>query len=154
MKINVEKDDFINLDTRESLYLKLINSENTTGITPNFDELEKIDCIAFIKEADNALKEIDNNRIIGHKNRDEYEKVTYPLYLKTDTFINFLKKERQTEVIETEIPTFSIQQAQEMFLISPAYGLIHVSQFRKKKFETKKSDSLREQFLDHLRNQL
>ncbi len=69
-------------------------------------------------------------------------------------FINFLKKERQTEVIETEIPTFSIQQAQEMFLISPAYGLIHVSQFRKKKFETKKSDSLREQFLDHLRNQL
>jgi hypothetical protein len=91
MKINVEKDDFINLDTRESLYLKLINSENTTGITPNFDELEKIDCIAFIKEADNALKEIDNNRIIGHKNRDAYEKVTYPLYLKTDTFINFLK---------------------------------------------------------------
>ena len=69
-------------------------------------------------------------------------------------FINFLKKERQTEVIETEIPIFSIQQAQEMSLISPAYGLIHVSQFRKKKFETKKSDSLREQFLDHLRNQL
>ena len=91
LKINVEKDDFINLDTRESLYLKLINSENTTGITPNFDELEEIDCIAFIKEADNALKEIDNNQIIGHKNRDEYEKVTYPLYLKTDTFINFLK---------------------------------------------------------------
>ncbi|MFL2696679.1 MAG: hypothetical protein ACJ0F5_03885 [Candidatus Actinomarina sp.] len=91
LKINVEKDDFINLDTRESLYLKLINSENTKGVTPNFDELEKIDCIAFIKEADNALKEIDNNRIIGHKNRDEYEKVTYPLYLKTDTFINFLK---------------------------------------------------------------
>ena len=32
LKINVEKDDFINLDTRESLYLKLINSENTTPV--------------------------------------------------------------------------------------------------------------------------
>ena len=89
--IDIEKDDAADLDLRESSYLKLINSENTRDSSPNFDELEKFDCIPHFKEADNALKEIKNNLIIEHKNRDNYKKVTYPLYLKTETYINFLE---------------------------------------------------------------
>ena len=89
--IDIEKDDVANLDLREALYLKLINSEITIESIPDFNELEKFDCIPHFKEADNALKEIENNLIIDHKNRDNYKKVTYPLYLKTETYINFLK---------------------------------------------------------------
>ena len=89
--IDVEKDDVANLDLREALYLKLINSEITLESIPDFNELEKFDCIPYLKEADDALKTIENNLIIDHKNRDNYKKVTYPLYLKTETFINFLK---------------------------------------------------------------
>ena len=89
--IDIEKDDAADLDLRESLYLKLINSENTRDSSPNFDELEKFDCIPHFKEANNALKKIENNRITDHKNRNNYKKVTYPLYLKTETYINFLK---------------------------------------------------------------
>ena len=89
--IDIEKDDAADLDLRESLYLKLINSENTKDNSPDFNELEKFDCIPHFKEANNALKEIENNRITDHKNRNNYKKVTYPLYLKTETYINFLK---------------------------------------------------------------
>ena len=89
--IDIEKDDAGDLDLRESLYLKLINSENTKDSSPDFDELEKFDCIPHFKEANNALKEIENDRITDHKNRNNYKKVTYPLYLKTETYINFLK---------------------------------------------------------------
>ena len=89
--IDIEKDDVGNLDLREALYLKLINYEITVESIPDFNELEKFDCIPYLKEADNALKTIENNQIIDHKNRDNYKKVTYPLYLKTETFINFLK---------------------------------------------------------------
>ena len=89
--IDIEKDDAADLDLRESLYLKLINSENTKDNSPDFNELEKFDCIPHFKEADNALKEIENNRITDHKNRNNYKRVTYPLYLKTETYINFLK---------------------------------------------------------------
>ena len=89
--IDIEKDDVANLDLREALYLKLINSEITLESIPDFNELEKFDCIPYLKEADNALKTIENNLIVDHKNRDNYKKVTYPLYLKTETFINFLK---------------------------------------------------------------
>ena len=91
LTINIEKDDVADLDLGESLYLKLINSEDTKDSDPDFNELEKFDCIPHFKEADNALKEIKNNLIIDHKNRDNYKKVTYPLYLKTETYINFLK---------------------------------------------------------------
>ena len=89
--IDIEKDDVANLDLRKALYLKLINYEITVESIPDFNELEKFDCIPYLKEADNALKTIKNNLIIDHKNRDNYKKVTYPLYLKTETFINFLK---------------------------------------------------------------
>ena len=60
-------------------------------IIVSFNELEKFDCIPHFKEANNALKEIENDRITDHKNRNNYKKVTYPLYLKTETYINFLK---------------------------------------------------------------
>ena len=89
--IDIEKDDVANLDLRKALYLKLINYEITVESIPDFNELEKFDCIPYLKEADNALKTIENSLIIDHKNRDNYKKVTYPLYLKTETFINFLK---------------------------------------------------------------
>ncbi len=89
--IDIEKNDLANLDLGEALYLRLINSEITVESIPDFNELEKFDCIPYLKEADNALKTIENNLIIAHKNRDNYKKVTYPLYLKTETFINFLK---------------------------------------------------------------
>jgi len=89
--IDIEKDDVANLDLREALYLKLINYEITVESIPDFNELEKFDCIPYLREAHNALKTIENNLIIDHKNRDNYKKVTYPLYLKTETYINFLK---------------------------------------------------------------
>ena len=66
------------------------------------------------------------------------------------SFIEFLKKEIKIQEIETKIPIFSIQQAQEVFLISTVHGFIHVTQFRKKKFETEKSVSLRKQFFHYL----
>jgi branched-chain amino acid aminotransferase len=68
--------------------------------------------------------------------------------------IDFLKKEKKIEGIEMEIPVFSIQQAQEVFLISSDHGFVNISQFRKKKFEIHKAKALAEQFLDYLKNQL
>ena len=71
-----------------------------------------------------------------------------------NAFIDFLIKDKNIEAVESEIPLFSIQQAQEVFLISSAYGFVSISQFRKKKFETQKSEKLGEQFQDYLKNQL
>jgi branched-chain amino acid aminotransferase len=69
-------------------------------------------------------------------------------------FIQFLIKECEVQVVETEIAVFSIQQAQEVLLISSAYGFTHIGQFRKKKYEKERSVSLLFQFLNYLKNQL
>jgi branched-subunit amino acid aminotransferase/4-amino-4-deoxychorismate lyase len=66
--------------------------------------------------------------------------------------IDFLNKESEWEVIETEIPIFSIQQAQEVFLISSDHGWIQINQFRKKKFEKLISESIYKKFLIHLKS--
>ena len=54
--------------------------------------------------------------------------------------------------VETKIPLFSVQQAQEIFLVSSHYGFINIIQFRKKKFETQKTEALANEFLDYLKN--
>ena len=68
--------------------------------------------------------------------------------------IEFLNNKNKATVIETEIPTFSIQQSQEIFLISAEYGWTNVDQFRRKVFEKKESEIIRKEFLDNLKNQL
>ena len=70
------------------------------------------------------------------------------------TLIEFLNNKNKAAVIETEIPTFSIQQSQEIFLISAEYGWTNVDQFRRKVFGKKESEIIRKEFLDNLKNQL
>jgi branched-chain amino acid aminotransferase len=69
-------------------------------------------------------------------------------------FLDQLKKESEREVIETEIPIFSIQQAEEMFVLSSEYGWVQIRQFRKKKFEMDQSKSIQQKFLEYLSGQL
>ena len=69
-------------------------------------------------------------------------------------FIDFLKNELKIDIIEMEIPVFSVQQAQEVFLISSSHGFVYISRFRKKKFLTTKGEELADQFLNYLKNQL
>lgn len=64
--------------------------------------------------------------------------------------IDYFEKDREWNLIETEIPTFSIQQAQEVFLISSEHGWIQINRYRKKKFETDQSKVIYQQFLSHL----
>jgi len=66
--------------------------------------------------------------------------------------IDFLNKESEWEVIETEIPIFSIQQAQEVFLISSLKGWTQINQFRKKKFKKVISELIYGKFLAHLKS--
>jgi branched-chain amino acid aminotransferase len=66
--------------------------------------------------------------------------------------IDFLIRYSEWEVIETQIPIFSIQQAQEVFLISSDKGWAQINQFRKKKFEKVISELIYGKFSAHLKS--
>ena len=38
-----------------------------------------------------ALKEIDNNKIISHLNRENFRKISFPIFVKTEYLKNFLE---------------------------------------------------------------
>ena len=93
--INIEKDNLADLDLKESLYLKLINSENTKDNSPDFNELEKFDCIPHFKEADNALKEIKNNLITHNQIRSLiFEPFQLPIYNHKKIIKSFFKNKK------------------------------------------------------------
>ncbi len=71
-----------------------------------------------------------------------------------NTLIDFIKNETELEVIESEVPVFSIQKAEELFLISSEYGWLQVGQFRKKNFEAHRTEIIQQNFINFLKNQL
>ena len=71
-----------------------------------------------------------------------------------NTLIDFIKNETELEVIESELAVYSIQKAEELFLISPQYGWLQVEQFRKKKFEAHRTEVIQQNFFNFIKNQL
>ena len=76
----------------ENQYLKLVNFKNSTDLTLDDDVLENYDCVVTASELGSAIKKISDGKIVEHLNRENYKKLTYPLFLKSETFLQFLKE--------------------------------------------------------------
>tara|TARA_Y100001937_G_C7110914_1_gene327541 strand:- start:561 stop:926 length:366 start_codon:yes stop_codon:yes gene_type:complete len=104
--------DIESLGIMENKYLRITDFADNSEININTEELENFDCLVTAKELRNAVKKISNGFIIEHLNRDDYKKLTYPLYLKSETFINFLNENKSewnlVKFLETH--TFKITQ--------------------------------------------
>ncbi len=65
-----------------------------------------------------------------------------------------LEKSSDYELIEEAISPFSIQKADELFVLSDANGLYSIGQYRKKAFKTEHTEKIYSLFLAHLNSQL
>ena len=72
--------------------LKLVNFKNSTDLTLDDEVLENYDCVVTASELGSAIKKISDGKIVEHLNRENYKKLTYPLFLKSETFLQFLKE--------------------------------------------------------------
>ena len=54
--------------------------------------LENFDCVVTANELGSSIKKISDGKIVEHLNRENYKKLTYPLFLKSETFLQFLKE--------------------------------------------------------------
>ena len=71
--------------------LKLINFKNNSDLTIEDEVLENFDCVVTANELGSSIKKISDGKIVEHLNRENYKKLTYPLLLKSETFLQFLK---------------------------------------------------------------
>jgi|SRR6056300_443975 hypothetical protein len=72
-------------------------------IARSFDEIEKInfdqleqnigesDCIVSSVPSSDSIKKIEGNLIVENLDRKVYKKITYPIYIKKDSLLSYLK---------------------------------------------------------------
>ena len=85
-------EDIEELGIVENQYLKLVNYKNSGDLTVDNEVLENFDCVVTANELGSAIKKISDGKIVEHLNRENYKKLTYPLFLKSETFLQFLKE--------------------------------------------------------------
>ncbi len=85
-------EDIEELGIVENQYLKLVNYKNSSGLTVDNEVFENFDCVVTANELGSAIKKISDGKIVEHMNRENYKKLTYPLFLKSETFLKFLKE--------------------------------------------------------------
>ena len=76
----------------ENQYLKLVNYKNSSDLKVDNEVLRNFDCVVTANELGSAIKKISDGKIVEHLNRENYKKLTYPLFLKSETFLQFLKE--------------------------------------------------------------
>ena len=76
----------------ENQFLKLVNFRNSSDLTVDDEVLENFDCVVTANELGSAIKKISDGKIVEHLNRENYKKLNYPLFLKSETFLQFLKE--------------------------------------------------------------
>ena len=85
-------EDIEELGIVENQYLKLVNYKNSSDLIVDNEVLKNFDCVVTANELGSAIKKVSDGKIVGHLNRENYKKLTYPLFLKSETFLEFLKK--------------------------------------------------------------
>ena len=97
LEIIIDREFFSPRDIEElgivkNQYLKLVNFKNNNDLTIDNEVLKNFDCIVTANELGSAIKKISDGKIVEHLNRENYKKLTYPLFLKSETFLQFLKE--------------------------------------------------------------
>ena len=97
LEIIIDKELFSSQDVEklgivENQCLKLVNFKNSTDLTLDDKVLENYDCVVTASELGSAIKKISDGKIVEHLNRENYKKRTYPLFLKSETFLQFLNE--------------------------------------------------------------
>ncbi len=85
-------EDIEELGIVENQFLMLVNYKNSSDLTVDNEVLENFDCVVTANELGSAIKKISDGKIVEHMNRENYKKLTYPLFLKSETFLKFLKE--------------------------------------------------------------
>ena len=82
--LNELSDDYL-IITKSFIDLK---NEN---LTFNEESFVNVDCIVTIKPSSDSIKKIDGNILVDHLDRNDFKKITYPIYIQKNSLISYLR---------------------------------------------------------------
>ena len=82
--LNELSDDYF-IITKSFIDLKNVN------LTFNEESFMNVDCIVTTKPSSDSIKKIDGNTLVDHLDRNEFKKITYPIYIQKNSLISYLR---------------------------------------------------------------
>ena len=83
-----------NIDSLRADY-SLISTNETNGNNPLYSKvielLKDYEVVIKFEKVSSALKELEDNKIIDHLNRENFRKISFPIFVKTEYLKNFLE---------------------------------------------------------------
>ena len=83
-----------NLDSLEADY-SLISTNKIKGNNPLYSKVIELlkdnEVVINFEKVSSALKEVENNKIIAHLSRENFRKITFPIFVQSEYLKNYLK---------------------------------------------------------------
>ncbi len=89
--LSLNKENLISLDAAYSLISTYeIKHENSLS-SKVLELLENNKVVINFEKVSSALKELEDNKIIAHLNREKFRKISFPIFVQSEYLINYLK---------------------------------------------------------------
>ena len=89
--LSLNKENLISLDAAYSLISTYeIKDENSLS-SKILELLENNKVVINFEKVSSALKELEDNKIIAHLNREKFRKISFPIFVQSEYLINYLK---------------------------------------------------------------
>ena len=89
--LSLDKENLISLDAAYSLISTYeIKDENSLS-SKVLELLENNKVVINFEKVSSALKELEGNKIIAHLNRENFRKISFPIFVRSEYLINYLK---------------------------------------------------------------
>ena len=89
--LSLNKENLISLDASYSLISTYeIKDENSLS-SKVLELLENNKVVINFEKVSSALKELEDNKIIAHLNREKFRKISFPIFVQSQYLINYLK---------------------------------------------------------------
>ena len=89
--LSLNKENLISLDASYSLISTYeIKDENSLS-SKVLELLENNKVVINFEKVSSALKELEDNKIIAHLNREKFRKISFPIFVQSEYLINYLK---------------------------------------------------------------
>jgi hypothetical protein len=84
-----------NIDSLRADY-SLISTNETNGNNPLYSKvielLKDYEVVIKFEKVSSALKELEDNKIIDHLNRENFRKISFPIFVQSEYLKSYLKK--------------------------------------------------------------
>ena len=89
--LSLNQENLVSLEAEYSLISKYEIKEKNPFTLKVLEFLKKNEVVINFEKVSSALKELEDNKIIAHLNRESFRKISFPIFVQSEYLKNYLK---------------------------------------------------------------